>query len=129
MGRFTIVGVGTSVGKESAMASHPSLSKSPLAVAKMALRIARAAIPAWSCPKSRHDFTQPQLFALLAVKEFLRTDYRGVVAYLEDWSNLRKILKIKKIPHYTTLQKAQQRLLKKKPFTTCNPACLSTRPC
>lgn len=95
------------------MAVHPSLTKSPLALARTALKAAKAAMPSWSCPKSRRDYTQPQLFAILILKESLQTDYRGIVSYLQDWSDLRKTLRLKKIPHYTTLQKAQQRLLKK----------------
>lgn len=99
------------------MAVHPSLTKSPLAVAKTALRVALKALTSWSCSKSRHDFTQPQLFAILAVKEFMRLDYRGIVCLLNEWSDLRKVLKIKKTPHYTTLQKAQQRILRSGNFS------------
>jgi hypothetical protein len=49
------------------------------------------------------------------LKNFLRTDYRGVVAHLADHQGLVATLELKKIPHYTTLQKAAQRLLKSSP--------------
>ena len=89
------------------------MSKSPRRVAREALRLAQEALPAYSCPRSRHDFTQPQLFAVLALKTFLKTDYRGVVAFLEDFPELRQDLGLAKVPHYSTLCYAEQRLLKK----------------
>ena len=98
-----------------------SLTKSPLALAKAALTAAHQALPAYSCPKSRHDFTQHQLFTCLALKEFLKTDYRGLVQMLEEWSELRGALGLKKVPHYSTLCYAQQRLLKKGAFDDCWP--------
>ena len=101
------------------MAKHGSMTKSPKRLAKQALQIAQKALPAYSNLRSRHDFTQAQLFAILVLRQFFQTDYRGMVQLLEDSSDLRKILKLKKMPHYTTLQKAQQRLLKKGLGTDC----------
>src|SRR6266550_239021 len=86
-------------------------SKSPRRVALEALATAREALPAYSSPFSRHDFTLCQHFACLVLKSFFRTDYRGIVAILADCSDLREELKLTKVPHFTTLQKAQQRLL------------------
>ena len=56
------------------------MSKSALRVAREALAVGRAALPAYASRFSRHDYTQPQLFAPLVLKQFLRTDYRGLVA-------------------------------------------------
>ncbi len=56
-------------------------SKSPKGVA---LATARRALPAYSHVYTPKTFTQHQLFACLALKNFLRTDYRGVVAQLAD---------------------------------------------
>jgi hypothetical protein len=50
---------------------------------------------------------------MLALKHLFRTDYRGIIAILEDTKELQKILRLSKIPHFTTLQKAHERLLKK----------------
>jgi hypothetical protein len=80
-----------------------------------ALATARRALPAYSHRHSPKTFTQHQLFACLVLKNFLRTDYRGVVAHLADNQGLVATLELKKIPHYTTLQKAAQRLLKSAP--------------
>jgi len=89
------------------------MTKSPRRVAREALRVAQEALPAYSCPTSRHDFTQAQLFAVLALKTFLKTDYRGVVAFLHDFAALRADLGLSKVPHYSTLCYAEQRLLQK----------------
>jgi hypothetical protein len=91
---------------------HP-MTKSPRAVAREALRLAQEALPAYSSPSSRKDFTQHQLFAVLALKTFFKTDYRGVVQLLEDFSELREELGLAKLPHYSTLCYAAGRLLKK----------------
>lgn len=89
------------------------MTKSPRRVAREALQLAREALPAYSSQTSRHDFTQAQLFAILALKTFLKTDYRGVVAFLDDFPELRQDLGLVKVPHYSTLCYAEQRLLKK----------------
>src|SRR5215211_2287046 len=88
------------------------MTKSPRAVAREALRVAQEALPAYSSKYSRKDFTQHQLFATLALKTFLRTDYRGVQAQLADWSDLRNALGLSKVPDYSTLQKFLARLKK-----------------
>ena len=90
-------------------------SKSPQAVVRAALATARRALPAYSHRQSPKTFTQHQLFACLVLKNFLRTDYRGIVAHLADHPTLVAALDLKKVPHFTTLQKAAQRLLKSVP--------------
>jgi hypothetical protein len=89
------------------------MTKSPRAVAREALRLAREALPAYSSKFSRQDYTQHQLFALLALKTFFKTDYRGVIQLLEDFAELRAELGLADIPHYSTLCYAAKRLLKK----------------
>jgi hypothetical protein len=53
------------------------------------------------------------LFALLVLKQLFRLDYRGTVAWVERWSELREALELKGTPHYSTLCYAEGRLLKK----------------
>lgn len=88
-------------------------SKSTLNVARMALRAARSALPNYAHLKSPRKFTQPQLAACLIVKEFLRVDYRGLQARLAEWSDLRAVLGLARVPHFTTLCAASRRLLTK----------------
>ena len=99
------------------MASR-SLTKSPLAFARSALETGKQALPPYSHPKSPHKFTQPQLLAILALRVFMRWDFRAVVTALSEWSELRDALQLKSVPHYSTLCYAEKRLLKK---TSSNP--------
>src|SRR5262249_10278882 len=89
------------------------MTKSPRAVAREALRLAQEALPAYSSRFSRRDYTQHQLFAILALKTFFKTDYRGVTQLLEDFAELREELGLAEVPHYSTLCYAAKRLLKK----------------
>ena len=88
-------------------------SKSTLTVAALALEAARQSLPDYRHTKSPKKFTQPQLLACLVVKEFLRLDYRRVYALLTEWSDLREVLELTQVPHFTTLCAASQRLLSK----------------
>jgi len=90
-------------------------SKSPKAVARTALLAAQRVLPCYTHPNSPKVFTQHQLFACLVLKNFLKTDYRGVVAQLADHPELREVLKLKRVPHFTTLQKASRHLLASEP--------------
>ena len=90
-------------------------SKSPAAVLRAALAVARQSLPAYSHRYSRKTYTQHQLFACLVLKNFLKTDYRGVTAQLQDCPALQELLDLGQVPHYTTLQKAARRLLKTAP--------------
>jgi hypothetical protein len=99
------------------------MTKSPRAVAREALRLASEALPAYSSKYSRKDFTQHQLFAVLALKAFLKTDYRGVAQHLADFAELRQDLGLSKVPDHSTLCYAAKRLLKKG-----SSSCSSSRP-
>ena len=86
-------------------------SKSPRAILLAALATAERALPKYSHRNSPKKFTQHQLFACLVLKNFLKTDYRGVVIHLADCPSLVVTLGLAGVPHYTTLQKAAWRLL------------------
>ena len=76
-----------------------------------ALAVAQQALPDYAHRFSPRKFTQAQLFALLVLKAHQKKDYRGLVALLEEMPQLVRDLGLKTIPHFTTLQKAAQRLL------------------
>ncbi len=86
-------------------------SKSPLDVLVMAWAVAKRALPAYRHANSPKKFTQHQLFACLVLKNFQRLDYRGITEQLLDCPSLTEAIELDYIPHYTTLQKAAQRLL------------------
>lgn len=104
-----------------------AMTKSPQALARTALQVAEKALGRYSSTRSRHDFTQPQVFAILVLKRFFQTDYRGIVQILKDFPELRRTLRLEKVPHFTTLQKAEARLLKKGLLTYSNGAPSSAR--
>lgn len=96
-----------------ASSSARAMTRSPLRVARTALALGTAVLPRYGHPCSPQKFTQPQLFALLVLRQFLRLDYRSLVCYVAEWSDLRAELGLRRVPHYTTLCKAAERLLKK----------------
>jgi hypothetical protein len=85
-------------------------SKSPLELARTALAAAKEAIPQYSSRFSRHDYTQHQLYALVALRRLLKTDYRGLEATLRDWAELRDALGLSRVPDHSTIQRAARRL-------------------
>ena len=107
--------------------ARPALSRSALGVAREAYSLARAEMPRYSHRNSRHDFTQPQLFALLVLRQVFQTTYRDIVARTAEWPALRRTLRLKKVPHYSTLKYAEERLLKKGVSTASLPAVVAGR--
>ena len=89
----------------------PSMTKSALRVARDALVVGEVSLAPYGSRFSRRDYTQPQLFALLVLRQFLRTDYRGVVALASEWRELREALGLSSVPHYSTLAHAAPRLM------------------
>jgi hypothetical protein len=80
-------------------------------VTRQAMRLAERHLPAYAHRYSPRTYTQPQLFVCLVLKTFFRTDYRGVCTILEDFDAVTSYLGLKRVPHFTTLQKASRRLL------------------
>lgn len=95
------------------------MTKSPLAAARGALAVGKQALPAQSSKYSRKDYTLPQLFALLVLKRFFRTDNRGVVEIVRDCGDLREALGLAKVPDQSTLWHVEQKLLQKGVSTDC----------
>lgn len=92
-------------------------TRSPVALARKAYQVAQASLPAYFSDRSRKDFTTAQLYACLVLMEFFKTDFRGIVAYLNDFAELRQALKLNdKVPHYSTLCRAKERLGKSAPL-------------
>lgn len=89
------------------------MTKSPLAVALAALRTGERVIPAHSHRNAPKKYADPQLFALLVLRQFLGLDYRGLVQMVSEWPDLRQALGLKSVPHYSTLSHAERRFVKK----------------
>jgi Transposase domain (DUF772) len=103
------------------------MTKSAIALAREALGAGREALPAYSSPYSRRDFSLPQLFAILVLRKFFKTDYRGIVAMLAEWSDLRRTLGLGKVPNFSTLWYAERKLMEKGLSIGCCPR-VSTAP-
>jgi hypothetical protein len=86
-------------------------SKSPRRVLQVAYEAACRALPAHRHKYSPKKFTQPQLLACLVLKEFSHLDYRGLAEHLVDHVDLVSQIGMRTVPHFTTFQKAAQRLL------------------
>jgi len=102
-------------------------TKDPLALARVALEVGEATLAPYSHPKSPHRFTQPQLFAMLALREFFGVDYRALVEWLKRWGELREALGLKRVPHYSTLCYAERRLLKKGALPASSTSAVAAR--
>src|SRR5258705_1911769 len=86
--------------------------KSPRTVMRVAYHLASRSLSEYSSKFSRHDFTLPQLFACLAVKELLKRSYRGAEAVLRDCPDWLADVGMAKAPDHNTLQRAAAFLLK-----------------
>jgi len=86
-------------------------SKSPKRILQAAHAIGQRRLPAYSHRFSPKKFTLPQLFACLVLKEFLRLDYRKLSVLLEDAPSFAAAIGLKSVPHFSTFQKAADRLL------------------
>lgn len=79
---------------------------------RVAYVVAKESLPEYAHRFSPKKFTQHQLFACLVLKVHMRRDYRGVVALLADAPDLCAVIDLHAVPHFTTLQKAAERLLR-----------------
>ena len=86
-------------------------TESPAAVLAVSHLIGESALAAFSHRFSPKKFTQPQLLACLALKEFMQLDSRKFAAVIADASDLKTVIGLAATPHFTTFQKAAQRLL------------------
>ena len=97
------------------------MTKSPLAVAREALAVGERSLPAQSNKYSRKDYTLAQLFALLVLRRFFRTDFRGIVTIVSEWVELQQALGLAKVPDHSTLLHVEQKLLEKGGSNNCWP--------
>ncbi len=68
----------------------------------------RLQVPLYSKQHSGKTFNNHQLFKLIVLKSYLGKDYRRFIEFLEI-SEIPKLISLKRIPHFTTLQKFSAR--------------------
>lgn len=81
-------------------------SKSPRKVLKLAYRLAQQVLPSYGSRFSRKDFTRPQLFACLVLREHQKKSFRGVEALLIDSPTWLTEIDLQKAPDHNTLSRA-----------------------
>ena len=86
--------------------------KSPRKVLNAAYALATACVKEHPSKFSRKDFTGPQLFACLVLREHQKKSYRGVVALLMDCPDWCADIGLKKVPNHNTLCRAHKNLVK-----------------
>lgn len=78
--------------------------------ARLALEIASAVVPPYRTRFSKHQFTQPQLLALLCLMRFEDWTFREVEVRLNEHAELRHALGLQKVPDYTSLYRFLRRV-------------------
>jgi len=73
---------------------------------RAAFSLASGVLPKYSSKFSRHDFTLPQLFACLVVKEHQRKSYREAELLLRDARHWCRDICMRKVPDHNTLCRA-----------------------
>ncbi len=86
--------------------------KSPVKVMRAAHELGRQLFDERAHKFARKDFTLPQLFACLVLREHQRKSYRGVEALLADCSDLRAAVGLPRAPDHNTLWRAFDHLVK-----------------
>src|SRR5215212_4567736 len=87
--------------------------KSPRKVMRVAYLLARGVLPEHTSKFSRKDFTLPQLFACLVVKEQQKRSYREAEALLRDAEHWCHAIGMARVPDHNTLCRAANFLLRR----------------
>ena len=86
-------------------------SRSCLELMRRAYALGRRVWPDHGSRFSRRDFTRPQLFACLVVRESLRLSYRKAEAFLRDVPDWLAAVGLARAPDHNTLWRAFAALL------------------
>jgi hypothetical protein len=78
--------------------------------ARGALAIGQAVLPAYRSKLSKHQFTQPQLLALLCSMRYADWSFRAAEVRVAEHRELRAALGLHRVPDYTTLYRFLRRL-------------------
>jgi hypothetical protein len=81
-----------------------------LPFARVALQVATRVLPPYRSRFSKHQFTQPQLLAVLCLMRYEDWTFREAEVRLREHSELRAALQLESVPDYTTLYRFLKRL-------------------
>ena len=79
---------------------------------RAAYELASRCLPTYSNRFSRKDFTLPQLFACLVLREHQKKSYRGTETLLRDCADLRDAVGLTRAPDHNTICRAFTHLIK-----------------
>ncbi|HVB54999.1 MAG TPA: transposase [Candidatus Acidoferrales bacterium] len=77
---------------------------------RIALQVSRAVLPRYRSRFSKHQFTQPQLLAILCLMRYEYRTFREAEVRLGEHRELRQALGLVSVPDFTTLYRFLQRL-------------------
>src|SRR5467141_5295731 len=78
--------------------------------ARVALEVATQVLPPYRTRFSKHQFTQPQLLAVLCLMRYEDWTFREAEVRLREHQELRAALQLPAVPDYTTLYRFLRRL-------------------
>ena len=78
-------------------------------LAELTLQVGEQVLPRYRSKFSKHQFTQPQLLAILCLMRYEDWTYREAEVRLLEPSDLRRVLQLQSVPDYTTLYRFLQR--------------------
>jgi|SRR5579863_3045993 len=81
-----------------------------LPFARIALQVASRVLPPFRSRFSKHQFTQPQLLAVLCLMRYEDWTFREAETRLKEHQELRAALQLRSVPDYTTLYRFLKRL-------------------
>jgi hypothetical protein len=76
----------------------------------IALQVAKAVLPRYRSRFNKHQFTQPQLLAVLCLIRYEDWTFREAEVRLGEHRELRQVLGLTSVPDFTTLHRFLQRL-------------------
>lgn len=81
-----------------------------LPFARVALQVATAVLPPYRSRFSKHQFSQPQLLAVLCLMRYEDWTFRETEVRLREHRELRRALRLPSVPDHTTLYRFLKRL-------------------
>jgi hypothetical protein len=81
-----------------------------LPFARVTLEVSKTVIPRYRSRFSKHQFTQPQLLAILCLMRYEDWTFREAEVRLAEHRELRQVLGLTSVPDFTTLYRFLQRL-------------------
>jgi len=74
-----------------------------LPFARAAMDVASAILPTYRSRFSKHQFSQPQLLAILCLMRYEDWTFREAEVRLREHVELRAVLRLSSVPDYTTV--------------------------